>query len=230
MTYSDLYQLCQRQSGNRTADALEGFKLYLNLAQKDLAGRYEDWPELRSASTLALTDGTEGYALASDFYKMRPDTMRITTANKERLIQEIPYAVFRTQYQNTSDDTEDEPRYWYYAPNDVDTVRFYPIPDQSYTAAYDYSKVPSDMSAVSDTPFIAARWHHVLVDFALAMHYESSYEARFDKATYHRTRYENEVEKVIVDARMRSIGADGLNIDYGTGVNESAGEETPRYR
>lgn len=228
MTFESLYQLCQRQSGNRTADGLEGLKIYLNLAQKDAAGRFNDWPELRASATLSLTSTTEAYALESDFFKMRP-TVRITTANYERLLQEVSYAVFRTAFQNTSDDSTSVPRYWYFAPNDVDTIRVYPIPDASYTVAYDYSKIPSDMSLVSDTPFLPARWHHILVDFALAMHYESSYEARYDKAAYHRTRYEQEIEKAIIDARMRAMSVDGMNFDYSTGANEGS-ENYGSYR
>lgn len=221
MTYQELQQLCQRKSGNKTADALEGFKIYLNLMQKDMAGRCDYWPELQASGTLSLTDGDEDYSLASDFHKLRGDTIRIT-GNNEIRIRVVPYEVFRQSYTDTSNDSEALPIIAYWNPNAVDTLNFYPIPDTSYTAAYDYIKDVTDMTNNGDEPFVVSRWRHILVDGALAMHYESAYEMAFDKAAYHWTRYENEMDKAIADASRRIVGQAGLQIDYGTGVNEDA--------
>jgi hypothetical protein len=220
MTYEQLYQLCQRQSGNKDADALEGMKLYLNMAQKDMAARLENWPPLQASSTLSLTDGTEEYALASDFFKMRGRTVRITTDNYERTIPIESYSEFRVKYPETSDDTESTPTCCYFSPNSETSLRFYPIPEQSYTVAYDYIKAPSDMTLTSDTPFFNARWHHILADYALALHFESAYEARYDKANFHRSKYEQEADRAVADLRKRSTGQSEMRINYSTGVNE----------
>lgn len=198
---------------------LEGFKAYLNLGQKDVAGSFDRWPELQETSTLSLTDGDEEVDLPSDFFKMR--TIYISSpVNDERTLKEINYQTFRDTFHNTSDDSESTPLYWYFAPDSTTAVRFFPIPDSSYTATIDYIKVPSDMSATSDTPFFPGRWHHILVDYALSMYYESALESRYDKAAYHRTKYQNDLEKCIADARKRNLKSEALTIDYGTGANE----------
>jgi len=218
MTFLSLLQLCQRLSGNKTSDASLGFKDFLNLGQKEIAGAFPRWPELQSTATLTLTDGDEDYDLANDFWKMRK--IVITTDNYERELLEINYQDFRTRHPNTSDDSKSEPIYWYFDPSDNDDIRVYPIPDRSYTVSYDYIVVPSDMSADSDTPFFASRYHHILVDFALAMYYESAYEARFDKAGYYRQKFQEKLAELISDASNRSLRPGSLQFSYATGVNE----------
>lgn len=218
MTYETLYKLCQRQSGNKSADALIGFKDYLNLGQKDVAGSYDNWRELNATGTLSLTDGIEAYAL-TNFDRFRTDVLLLTSpTNNEKPIYRISANKLREQNPVTSNDSETIPVWWYEDPNDDTKIRFYPIPDTSYTVSYDYITTTTDMNATSDSPFFPARWHHILVDYALAMHFESAAQRNYDVATYHWTKYRNGLKQLISNYKQRFIGQG--TIEYGSGINE----------
>lgn len=219
MTYLDLQKLVQRQSGNKNADALLGIKDYLNLGQKDMAGSLDNWRELQTTGTLSLVDGTEAYALASNFSKFRSDAILITSpTNDEKVIWRVGSVGFRNRNPVTSNDSEGTPNEWFEDPNDDTKVRFSPIPGSSFTASYDYLALPTDMSADSDTPFLPARWHHILVDYALAMHFENPYQRNYEVSNRYWTRYANGKDQCIADYNQRFIGQ--VQFDYSTGVNE----------
>ena len=219
MTYETLFKLCQRQSGNKSADALIGFKDYLNLGQKDVAGSYDNWRELHKTGTLSLVDGTESYTLATDFSKFRSNVVILTSpTNNEKPIYRAPSNQFKEWNPVTSNDSKTIPEWWYEDPNDDTKVLFYPIPNTSYTVTYDYIALSSDMSVTSDTPFFPARWHHILVDFAMSMHYESAAQRNYDAANYHLIKYTNGKKQLISDYKKRFIGQESTT--YGTGVNE----------
>ena len=219
MIYQDLYKLCQRQSGNKSPDALIGFKDYLNLGQKDMAGSLDNWRELQKTETLSLTDGIESYPLATDFSKFRSDVILITSpTDEEKAVYRVSSNKFKEWNPVTSNDSKETPSWWYEDPNNETKILFNPIPDKSYTATYDYIMFPSDMSADTNTPFFPVRWHHILIDFALAMHYESAAQRNYDAANYHWTKYANGKRQCLSDYQQRFIGQQ--QIEYGTGVNE----------
>lgn len=223
MTLTSLLDLCKRQSGNRTADAEIGFTNYLNIMQREVAAAFPDPEELRAVSTppLSLANGTESYSLASDFVKFRGQSaMYITspTAN-EKVIYPVNEQVFRGFQQVTSNDSRSVPEEYYFSPSSPTTVYFWPIPDASYTATYEYIKDPTDLSATNTTPWFAARWHHILADGALAMYYESPSQRKYDVATYHWTKFRNGKDQLVADLGTKNMHATA-QISYGTGVNE----------
>lgn len=149
-----------------------------------------------------MTVGTEEYALATDYEKFRE--MVITTAGFEKPIKLYNYREFRDNFPNTANDPQGCPQLAYYSPNVTNSIRFYQIPDTSYTVSYDYYKAPTDMTLTTDTPFFNSKFHHILADFALAMFYESAAEAQYDKANFHRAKFEGEIKELISDTRGRS--------------------------
>lgn len=222
MTFEALYKQCQRKTGNRSSEALIGFQECLNIGQGIVAGSLDNWRELQDVGTLTLSDGTESYSvtsLDSNFVRFRSDVILITSpTNDETAVHRVSSNRLREWNPVTTNDGEGTPQWWYEDPSDDTKIKFYPIPDQTYTATADIIISPSDMSTASDTPFFPGRWHHILVDYALAEHYESSLQPNFDKATFHRTKFINGLRSLISDYRQRFIGQQ--EIDYSTGVNE----------
>lgn len=220
MQYSDLYKLCQRQSGNTTSDALIGFQLYLNLAQREIAAALDNWQELQAEATLNATQGVEQYVYTTALSDMRKVWIS-SPVGYSRVLPEMNYQKFRDLYASTANDGQGTPKLFYFSPGTPGSINIFPVPDQAYTITYDYIKIPSDMTADTDTPFFPARWHHVLVDYALALHYESPIQRDHNVANKYWTKWQNDLETLEGDTRLRDLNP--LPIEFGSGVNEGYG-------
>lgn len=222
MTYLELQQLCQRQSGNKSPDALIGFQSYLNFGQNDLAIQLGNVEELHASDTLSFSQGTESASLATDFLVMRNEPYISFPTDYEKVLTRINYNKLRALYGTTSDDSQSTPIYWYYTPTGENALSVFPVPEQTYTISYDYLKKPDAMTAPADEPFFPSPYHYLLVDFALAMYYESPSQRAFDRAAYYSTKWNQEDVPKIRTAFGALKGRSQVltQINYGTGVNE----------
>lgn len=214
MLFSEIYGAVQDSVDDTSAAGLVRIKRYINWGQQDLASR-KNGEFLRDSSTLSLAAGTEEYALPATVDKLF--ALRDTTNNK--YITRIDYKTLIENYPDPSE-TTGLPQYWYNTGLDATgnvKIKFYPVPDSVATINYDYYKRLTDLSADGSTPIIPARYHQLLVDFALWHWFEKEQDPQ---ANYYATKYENGIEKMLADVPevdMPTIKTESASVNTITG-------------
>lgn len=214
MQLSDLYGLCQDQTGDTTAASLARFKKYLNIGKRIVEGSV-DLPQAKDTKTLTFADGVAEYTLDATVSKLR--LVRITQANYEKELREISDIEYKSRELDASGQSESQPVEFFisdYVNQAPQKIKVYPVPDKTYSAEYDFYALFPDMVEETDTPYFSSRWHHILVDFALSMYYE---KFRDSLANYYSTKFFNALDELKAN---RFSSKNMPRIDYGTGVNE----------
>lgn len=84
----------------------------------------------------------------------------------------LPYADIRTLREiDPGLDLQGQPEVWYMS--DEDTIAIYPV-NSATSLSVRYIKVPTDLSASSDTPIIPSRYHYLIVEAAVAYAYRDT--------------------------------------------------------
>ena len=72
-------------------------------------------------------------------------------------------------------------------------LQVWPTPDAAYTLYMTYYRDPSLLTATSDVPEIPAKYHHILVTYALIKCFER--ENDYNSALYHKGRFDEDIMK-----------------------------------
>jgi len=195
MDFSTMVDAVQDTVDDTSSSGEARIKRYLNWAQQDIASR-KDWHWLKSSKTLTTTSGTEEYSLDSTCHKV----IAMKDETNETYLRPINARAFEVSepYVDTSSDTG-KPRYWY--PSEIDSsenqqVKFYPVPNGSYTIRYRFYKRLSDMSADTDVSRVPAKYHKLLVDFACGKYLQKEQDPQ---ANHFLVEYENGIANMASD-------------------------------
>lgn len=183
-------------------------KNWINLGQQDFVLR-ELWPFRETTGTLALAQGTQEYDLSTNFSDM--DEQNITsvalqgTTNAKVIYW--PYAQLRANQPDFDLAGTDVPRRYYLK---AGQIGFWPVPNATYTAAIDYSKIPTELSNDSDVPIIPLAYRESLIHYGLAM--EHDYNGDPDLAAASRNRYEQIVTLARNNLLAQPVDTDAFRI------------------
>ncbi len=130
-TFSDLNTEIQTQTRRNDKSAV--IYEYLYWAVKNILGAREDWDDLRAREEISVVDGTYDYTVTGPIH--RREYMEIEQTDEWAEVFYLEETDFRREYGwdiIASSPSKDRPRHYTFL-NDT-TVRFGPIPNDSYTA------------------------------------------------------------------------------------------------
>ena len=134
---------------------------FINDTYHEINGMHR-WPFLEAQdSTLTTTSGTNGYNLPTAVASGRNlDAVRLQIAATQEYIN-LEYEQPQRFRDKENIDTEiGSPFLWTYINQQL---RFYPVPDDSYTVIIDYVIQPADLAAPTDVPVWPSTYDDVLV-------------------------------------------------------------------
>lgn len=133
-------------------------KRWVNLAYTEVCEQ-DDWPFLRTTTT-----GTAPLSVT--------DLGSIANIRNSTLDTEMEYRDERDLIDLFGDLTTTGDARFYYL-TDEDTIAVYPA-DTTSTLKVTYFKVPTELSADSDTPLLPSRYHMAIVEYAVAHAYKDN--------------------------------------------------------
>jgi hypothetical protein len=147
-----------------------------------------------------LTAGTTRYAFPSDASTIDFDTFRIkedaTLANETVRLTIITYDDYLQRYvdqeYSTDSGKRDVPSYVFHAPSLEWGV--VPAPDQAYEIAYEYYRIPVDLSSATDVPSIPERFKQVILDGA--MYHAYMFRSNEQAASLAKTKFDEGIKKM----------------------------------
>lgn len=172
----------------------------VNAAIRDINHTHYEWPFNHILAEETLTAGTTRYAFPTDASTIDFDTFRIkensTFANETVRLGVITYddylQRFVDQEYSTDASKRDVPSYVFHAPSLEWGV--VPAPDQAYEIAYEYYRIPVDLSSSTDVPSIPERFKQVVLDGA--MYHAYMFRSNEQAATLAKTKFEEGIKKM----------------------------------
>lgn len=145
-------------------------KNWLNMGYYDFVLR-ELWPFRETTGTLNTVNGTQEYDLSTNFSDIDEQniiSVAIQGASQVKLVY-WPFNQLRAQKPDFDYDSTSVPERYYLKSGNIG---FWPVPNAAYTVLIDYYKVPTEMSADSDTPIIPIAYREALVQYALNLEHD----------------------------------------------------------
>lgn len=220
LTYAGLIQHCQALSGNKDTDSVNLFKLYLNLAQKEVENSFADHPGLQASAIMSLVPSQDySYGFAPDFRKERYLRL-VAPVQFSHPLEYVEYTQFRNAVNDLALQTFSLPRAWYWAPESPPQFHVYPVPDKAYVLQYDYVRYAPDLIADTDTSFIDREYVHMLCYQALFYYYNSGSIGKAADGAQWNILFTNKLADLKKDYQRRQLQT--TSIPYATGVNEGS--------
>lgn len=172
----------------------------VNAAIRDINHTHYEWPFNHILAEETLTAGTTRYAFPTDASTIDFDTFRIkensTFANETVRLGVITYddylQRFVDQEYSTDASKRDVPSYVFHAPSLEWGV--VPAPDQAYEIAYEYYRIPVDLSSSTDVPSIPERFKQVVLDGA--MYHAYMFRSNEQAASLAKAKFEEGIKKM----------------------------------
>jgi hypothetical protein len=152
----------------------------VNYAIKDINQSEHQWPFNHKSTTQVLTDGTQKYALPSDYKVIDWNTFYLEPDNnlnvKGRPLHLFQYDFWHLNLRASDEDRKGEPEGVVFTQNDNFIVT--PTPDKAYTISYEYWGNGSELVNHDDVPNIPQRFSNAIVEGALmwAYRFRDNYE------------------------------------------------------
>jgi len=131
----------------------------------------EQWPFREVTDTLDTIAGTQEYTLATEFTDI--DAFNIVSVSIQGTVnKKLPYRPFSQLRASQPDfdlNQQDVPQCYYLK---AGKIGFWPSPNDAYTVAVDYYKVPTELSADADAPIIPVNYRESLVQYALSLEHD----------------------------------------------------------
>ena len=161
-------------------------KNWINMGYYDFVLR-ELWPFRETTGTLNTVAGTQEYSLASNFTDIDAQNI-VSVAVQGTTSGKLVYWPFNQLRADQPD--------FDYASSGIPTryyiksgqIGFWPLPADVYAVLIDYYKVPTELSADSDTPIVPIAYREALVQYALSLEHDFNTDA--DLAQKAMNRYE----------------------------------------
>lgn len=132
------------------------------------------WSFLRTTATLTLVDGDGDYTLPSDFSGQLTTHFTLSAGSGERRITEVSEEQLRALRANDSS-AEDAPKYYALSIKQQSPtsgtrweVLFYPTPDTTYTAFYEYEVIPDTLDETNIYPIGGAAHSDTILEAVLS--------------------------------------------------------------
>jgi hypothetical protein len=172
----------------------------VNSAIRDINHTHYEWPFNHILAEETLTVGTTRYAFPSDASTIDFDSFRVkedaTFANETVRLGVITYddylQRFLDQEYSTDASKRDVPSYVFHAPSLEWGV--VPAPDQAYEIAYEYYRIPVDLSSATDVPSIPERFKQVVLDGA--MYHAYMFRSNEQAASLAKAKFEEGIKKM----------------------------------
>ena len=145
-------------------------KNWINMGYHDFVLR-ELWPFRETTGTLNTVAGTQEYDLSTNFSTLDEQnivSVAIQGASARKLIY-WPYNQLRIDHPDFDSEGQSLPERYYIKGNQIG---FWPQPNEVYTIAIDYFKVPTELDADADEPIIPVGYREALVQYALSMEHD----------------------------------------------------------
>lgn len=172
--------------GKSDATTRNRVKNWINLGQSDFVLR-ELWPFREETGNITTSQGTQEYDLSSNFSDL-DDQNILSVAIQGQPYRKLVYWPFNQLRADQGDldyrGTGIPTRYYIKAGQ----IGFWLTPDQTYTVAVDYYKLPTEMSSDSDTSIIPVNYREALIHYALSL--EHDFNTDPDLAVKEMNRYE----------------------------------------
>jgi len=162
--FSDLYGEIQRRLNDTSATTLTSIKLWLNMTQYEVAAMRCWWWLVVASATVTSEDGTQSYALASDFHSL----IRIRDESNTKRLEVVDWREFVDRHPDTSASSGTPYEAVVHGTNDsgVPMIWFWPEPAAAIDYTYDYYRYPAAMTEDTDTPAIPIQHRNVLLEGA----------------------------------------------------------------
>lgn len=172
----------------------------VNSAIRDINHTHYEWPFNHILAEETLTVGTTRYAFPSDASTIDFDSFRVkesaTLSNETVRLGVITYDDYLQRFvdQEYSSDTskQDVPSYVFHAPSLEWGV--VPAPNQAYSIAYEYYRIPVDLSSSTDVPSIPERFKQVILDGS--MYHAYMFRSNEQAATIAKGKFEEGIKKM----------------------------------
>jgi hypothetical protein len=172
----------------------------VNASIRDINHTHYEWPFNHILAEETLTAGTTRYAFPTDASTIDFDTFRVkedaTFANETVRLSVITYddylQRFVDQEYSTDASKREVPSYVFHAPSLEWGV--VPAPDQAYEIAYEYYRIPVDLSSATDVPSIPERFKQVILDGA--MYHAYMFRSNEQAATLAKTKFDEGIKKM----------------------------------
>lgn len=161
---------------------------FLNNRQ-DQISNFDNFSFMEKDTTTATVDGTQSYALPTD-YKDELLVYLVSGTTKKQLTKWVGSEAEKNFSQTTQ---EGEPyAYWVWD----DKVWLYPIPDKVYTLTYRYYQYLTDLTdAATEENELCSRWSDLLINGATSDAFH--YFLMQDKAAEWETKWSSEFAKLV---------------------------------
>lgn len=145
-------------------------KNWINLGYQDFTLR-ELWPFRETTDTFDTIAGTQEYTLSTEFTDIDAQNI-ISVAIQGTNLRKLPYVPFnqlRASQPDLDFETQSVPQSYYIK---AGKIGLWPSPDNAYTIAVDYYKIPTELSADSDTPIVPIAYREALMQYALSLEHD----------------------------------------------------------
>lgn len=172
----------------------------VNASIRDINHTHYEWPFNHVLAEETLTAGTTRYAFPTDASTIDFDSFRIkedaTLSNNTVRLSVLTYDDYLQRFvdQEYSTDTSkrEVPSYVFHAPSLEWGV--VPAPDQAYEIAYEYYRIPVDLSSATDVPSIPERFKQVILDGA--MYHAYMFRSNEQAANLAKTKFDEGIKKM----------------------------------
>lgn len=185
-TYKEIQDNVLDLLGKADSSTRNRVKKWINLGQNDFVLR-ELWPFREVTDTITTIAGTQEYTLSSEFTDIDASniiSVAIQGASQKKLTY-WPFNQLRAYKPDFDQDASAVPQIYYVK---AGKIGFWPVPNDAYTVAVDYYKLPTELSSDSDTSIIPVSYRDALIHYALSM--EHDYNTHPDLAMKSMNRYE----------------------------------------
>ena len=190
-TYVNIQDRVLEQISKSDSVTRNRIKNSINMGYQDFVLR-EQWPFREKTGSLVLVAGTQEYDLSTNFTDL--DEQNITSVSVQgdnaRKLTYIPFNQLRVQHPDYDTEGTSVPQYYYIKANQIG---FWPLPNDAYSVAIDYSITPTELSSDSDEPIIPVGYREALMRYALSM--EHDFNSDPDLAVKEMNTYENFIAK-----------------------------------
>lgn len=169
-TYRDIQDRTLDVLSKSDATTRNRVKDWINLGQRDFVLR-ELWPFREVTDTLATVAGTQEYTLSTEFTDIDAQniiSVAIQGASQKKLPY-IPYNQLRAERPDFDQDNSAVPQFYYLK---AGKIGFWPVPNDAYTVAVDYFKLPTELSADADVSIIPLSYREALIHYSLSMEHD----------------------------------------------------------
>lgn len=159
----DLLSKSDATTRNRVKD-------WINLGQRDFVLR-ELWPFREATDTITTVAGTQEYTLSSetaDLDNQNIISVAIQGANARKLSY-APFNQLRTDNPDFDEEGQTVPTHYYIK---AGKIGFWPNPNDAYSIAVDYFKIPTELSSDSDVSIIPLSYREALMHYALSLEHD----------------------------------------------------------